>query len=50
MIVDKVHEIIFFIQSIWLEKYISFKTQKRNEATKDFDNGFQKLMNTAFYV
>ena len=30
MIVDKVHEIISFKQSKWLEKYINFNTQKRN--------------------
>ena len=30
MVVDKIHEKISFIQSKWLEKYISFITQKRN--------------------
>ena len=34
MIVEKIHEIISFKQSRWLEKYISFKTQKRNRAKK----------------
>ena len=28
MIVDKIHEIISFKQSKWLNKYISFNTQK----------------------
>ena len=32
MIVEKIHEIISFKQSIWLEGYISFNTQKRNKA------------------
>ena len=32
MIIDKVHNIISFKQSKWLEKYISFITQKRNKA------------------
>ena len=36
MVVDKVHEIISFKQSKWLEKYINFNTQKRNQAVKDF--------------
>ena len=36
MIVDKVHELISIRQSKWLEKYINFKTQKRNKAKKDF--------------
>ena len=37
MIVDKVHEIISFKQTKWLEKYISFNTQKRNQAVNDFE-------------
>ena len=32
MLVDKIHERISFKQSKWLEKYISFNTQKRNKA------------------
>ena len=36
MIVDKVQEVISSKQSKWLEKYIGFSTQKRNEATNDF--------------
>ena len=49
MIVDKVHEIISFKQSRWLEKYISFNTQKRNQAVNDFEKDFYKLLNNAFY-
>ena len=49
MIVDKVHEIISFRQSRWLEKYINFNTQKRNQAVKDFEKDFYKLRNNAFY-
>ena len=49
MIVGKVHEIISFKQSSWLEKYISFKTQKRNKAVNDFEKDFYKLLNSAFY-
>ena len=37
MIVDKVHDKISFKQSIWLQKYISFNTQKRNQAVNDFE-------------
>ena len=37
MIVDKVHNIISFRQSRWLEKYINFSTQKRNQAVNDFE-------------
>ena len=40
MIVDKIHEVISFRQSGWLEKYISFNTQKRNLACNDFEKRF----------
>ena len=40
MIVDKVHDIISFKQNRWLEKYISFNTQKRNKAKNDFEKDF----------
>ena len=49
MIVEKVHSIISFRQSRWLEKYISFNTQKRNQAVNDFEKDFYKLLNNAFY-
>ena len=49
MIVDKVHNIISFRQSRWLEKYINFNTQKRNQAVNDFERDFDKLLNNAFY-
>ena len=49
MIVDKVHNIISFRQSRWLEKYINFNTQKRNQAVNDFEEDFYKLINNAFY-
>ena len=49
MIVDKVHEIISFKQSNWLEKCINFNTQKRNQAVNDFEKDFYKLLNNSFY-
>ena len=49
LIVDKVHHIISFRQSRWLEKYISFNTQKRNQAVNDFEKDFYKLLKNAFY-
>ena len=49
MILEKIHEIISFKQSRWLEKYISFNTQKRNRAENDFEKDFFKLLvNAAF--
>ena len=49
MVVEKIHEIISFKQSRWLEKYISFNTQKRNRAKNDFEKDFfELLVNAAF--
>ena len=50
MVVEKVHELISFEQSKWLEKYISFKTQKRNQAVNDFEKDFFKKLINVFYV
>ena len=49
MIVEKIHEIISFKQSKWLEKYISFNTQKRNKAKNDLEKDFFKLLNNAAF-
>ena len=49
MIVDKIHEKFSFKQNRWLEKYITFETQKRNKAENDFEKDFYKLLNNAFY-
>ena len=49
MVVEKVHEILSFKQSKWLECYISFNTQKRNKAKNEFEKDFLKLLvNAAF--
>ena len=49
MIVEKIHEIISFKESSWLEKKISFNTQKRNRTKNDFEKDFFKLLvNAAF--
>ena len=49
MVVENFHEIISFKQSRWLEKYISFNTQKRNGAKNDFEKDvFKLLVNAAF--
>ena len=49
MVVNKVHDIISFKQIKWLEKYRNFNIQKRNQAVKDFEKDFYKLLNNAFY-
>ena len=48
MVVEKVCMIISFKQSMWLEKYINFNTQK-NKAENDFEEDFYELLNNAFY-
>ena len=49
MEVVKVHTVISFKQSKWLEKYINLKTQKLNMAKNEFEKVFYKLLNIAFY-
>ena len=48
MVIDKIHEIISFKQSKWLEKGKNINTQKRNEAKNDFEKDFDKLLKNAF--
>ena len=47
--VEKIHELPLCKQSKWLEKYISFNTQKKNLAKKDFEKDFYKLLKNSFY-
>ena len=49
MVVDKIHDTISFKQSKWLDKYIHFNTQKRNQAVNDFEKDLYKLLMNAFY-
>ena len=49
MKVEKVQNVNSFKQSKWLEKYISFITQKRKKAKSDFEKDFYKLLDNAFY-
>ena len=52
MVVDEVSEILSFDQTNWLEPYITFNTEKRNEAKKagnTFLSDFFKLMNVSVY-
>ena len=49
MVVEKIHEIISFKQSKWLEGYISFNTQTRNKAKNDSEKDFLKLLVNAVF-
>ena len=49
MVVEKIHEIISFKQSKWLEKHTNFITQKRNKGKNEVDKDFYNLLNNAFY-
>ena len=45
----KVHRVIKFNQSRWMEPYISMNTQMRANAHNDMEKDFHKLMNNAVY-
>ena len=49
MRLTKVHRVIRFNQSRWMEPYISMNTQMRAAATNDMEKDFHKLMNNAVY-
>ena len=49
MVVENLHEIISKRKSKWLEKCISFNTQKRSRAKDGFEKNFYKLFNNAVY-
>ena len=49
LVLEKIHEKVSFTQSKWLEKYISFNTQKRNRAKNDFEKDFFKLLFTSVF-
>ena len=49
MVVDKVHEIISFRQSKWLEENLGFNLQKRKKAKISFEKDFYKIISNAFH-
>ena len=48
MKVTKIHRILTFKQSDWMNKYINFNTEKKN-ANNDFEKDFLKLMTNSIY-
>ena len=49
MKLTKIHSISKFKQSDWKKKYINFDTEKRMNATNDFEKDFFKLMINSVY-
>ena len=47
MKLEKVHKVLQFNQSPWMQPYIQKNTQLRTAATNDFEKDFYKLMNNA---
>ena len=45
----KVNKVIEFAQKEWLKPWIDFNTNKRKQATSDFEKDMYKLMNNAVY-
>jgi len=49
MRLKNIHRVLVFAQSPWLQSYISFNTEKRKQATNDFEKDFFKLMNNSVF-
>ena len=46
LILEKVHHMVEFNQSVWLKPYIDFNTKFRKQAKNDFGKGFCESMNS----
>ena len=49
MKLKQVHRVLQFDQSPWMKPYIDFNTDKRRQATTDFERDFYKLLNNSVF-
>ena len=49
MIISKVHRIVAFDQSPWLEKYIDYNTKKRAQVDSNFNKDYRKNLICSFF-
>ena len=49
MEITKIHKILTFRQSPWMQKYIQFNTEKRRICENEFERDFFKLLNNSIY-
>ncbi|MGI9555413.1 MAG: endonuclease domain-containing protein [Cyanophyceae cyanobacterium] len=47
--VNKIHRVLMFKQSAWMEKYINFNTEKRKSAKTELERSIHKLYNNAVF-
>ena len=50
MIISKVHGIVSYDQSPWLEKYIDYHTKKRAEADSEFKKDYHNGLSISFFA
>ena len=46
---EAVHRVLTFKQEAWIAPYIMYNTEKRQNATNDFQKAYYKLLNNAFF-